>query len=112
MLNTFFGLLATEPPEVADTFIKDRVDWLTFNRLALIAAWQNPSLLPWIWELAGPKDILRWLGSYFSFTLNAVYLWLLGGLVPRLHPAPTTLAGRPISGSVAVVADPELCFEC
>ncbi|MBD1935363.1 NAD(P)/FAD-dependent oxidoreductase [Funiculus sociatus] len=90
MLNTFFGLLATEPPEVADTFIKDRVDWLTFNRLALIAAWQNPSLLPWIWELAGPKDILRWLGSYFSFTLNAVYLWLLGGwfpgLIQRLQP--------------------------
>jgi len=90
MLNTFFGLLATEPPEVADTFIKDRVDWLTFNRLALIAAWQNPSLLPWIWELAGPKDILRWLGSYFSFTLNAVYLWLLGGWFPgfiqRLQP--------------------------
>lgn len=41
MLNTFFGLLASEP-ETADTFIKDRTDWLTFNRLALKAASQNP----------------------------------------------------------------------
>jgi lycopene cyclase CruA len=32
MLNTFFGLLADEPAEVADNFIKDRCDWFTFNR--------------------------------------------------------------------------------
>src|SRR4028119_1360734 len=70
MLNTFFGLLADEPPAVADTFIKDRFSWLTFNRLALKAAWRNPALLPWIWEMAGAKDIFRWLGSYFSFTGN------------------------------------------
>ena len=43
MLNTFFGLLANEPPEVADTFIKDRTDWFTFNRLALIAARKKSS---------------------------------------------------------------------
>ena len=91
MLNTFFGLLATEPPEVADTFIKDRVNWLTFNRLALKAAWINPALLLWIWELAGAKDILRWLGSYFSFTRHALVVWLLGGWFPaalrRLQPS-------------------------
>jgi len=79
MLNTFFGLLASEPPEVADTFIKDRTDWLTFTRLALKAARTNPALLVWIWEMAGTKDIFRWLGSYFDFTLDAVKTWLLSG---------------------------------
>src|SRR5919199_6913321 len=82
MLNTFFGLLADEPQRVADNFIKDRFDWLTFNRLALKAAWKNPALLPWIWEMAGAKDIFRWLGSYFSFTGNAFVSWLLRGWFP------------------------------
>jgi len=90
MLNTFFGLLADEPPAVADNFIKDRFDWLTFNRLALKAARRNPALLPWIWELAGAKDVFRWLGSYLSFTANAlVSLFFRGwfpGLVRRLQP--------------------------
>lgn len=79
MLNTFFGLLANEPPEVADTFIKDRGDWLTFTRLALVAARKNPALLLWIWEMAGTKDLLRWLGSYLDFTLEAIKKLLLGG---------------------------------
>ncbi|MDJ1182349.1 NAD(P)/FAD-dependent oxidoreductase [Roseofilum casamattae] len=71
MLNTFFGLLADEPPEVADTFIKDRTTWLLFNRLALKAAFKNPALLWWIWQLAGPKDLARWLATYGSFTSKA-----------------------------------------
>ncbi|MFB2893240.1 NAD(P)/FAD-dependent oxidoreductase [Aerosakkonemataceae cyanobacterium BLCC-F50] len=83
MLNTFFGILAAEPQNVAETFIKDRFDWLTFNRLALIAARINPALLLWIWELAGAKDIFRWLGSYFTFTLNALISWLLSGWFPN-----------------------------
>lgn len=90
MLNTFFGLLADEPLAVADHFIKDRFDWLTFNRLALKAAWRNPALLPWIWELAGAKDVLRWLGSYLTFTRHALVSGLLGGWFPgfvrRLQP--------------------------
>jgi len=90
MLNTFFGLLADEPTAVADNFIKDRTDWLTFNRLALKAARRNPALLPWIWELAGPNDILRWLGSYLNFTLHALVSWLLKDWFPnflqRLQP--------------------------
>lgn len=90
MLNTFFGLLADEPLAVADNFIKDRVSWLTFNRLALKAAARNPALIPWIWELAGAKDFLRWLGSYFSFTGNAIASWLLKdwfpGFVRNLKP--------------------------
>ena len=82
MLNTFFGLLAGEPPAVADTFIKDRFDWLTFNRLALKAASKNPALLPWIWELAGYQDILRWLGSYFEFARSSLVSWLLAAWFP------------------------------
>ncbi len=68
MLNTFFGLLADSPPEVADTFIKDKTTWLMFTRLALKAATKNPTLLLWIWEMAGNKDLIRWLGSYWEFT--------------------------------------------
>jgi lycopene cyclase CruA len=77
MLNTFFGLLADEPPEVADNFIKDRCDWLTFNRLALKAASKNPALLLWIWQLAGFKDLVRWLGNYFNFGRHALVSALL-----------------------------------
>jgi lycopene cyclase CruA len=84
MLNTFFGLLANEPPVVADTFIKDRTEWLTFNRLALKAARINPALVLWIWELAGSKDLVRWVGSYLSFTGSAFKSWLLGGWFPPL----------------------------
>ena len=83
MLNTFFGLLADEPPQVADTFIKDRTDWFTFNRLALKAARKNPVLLLWIWEMAGSQDLIRWLGSYFDFTLDAIKNWLLAGWFPQ-----------------------------
>jgi len=84
MLNTFFGLLADEPPEVADNFIKDRCDWFTFNRLALKAARKNPALLLWIWELAGPKDLLRWVGNYFNFGCFALVSALLSSWFPRL----------------------------
>jgi lycopene cyclase CruA len=83
-LNTFFGLLANEPPEVADTFIKDRTNWLTFNRLALVAAKQNPALLWWIWQIAGAKDLFRWLGSYLVFTLTAIVNLLFSSWVPAL----------------------------
>ena len=82
MLNTFFGLLADEPPEVAETFIKDRTDWLMFTRLALKAARKNPALLLWIWEMAGSRDMVRWLGSYLDFTLDDLKNWLLGGWFP------------------------------
>ena len=83
MLNTFFGLLADEPPEVADTFIKDRADWLTFNRLALKAARKNPALILWIWEMAGSKDFIRWIGSYLAFTFDALKNFFLGGWLPK-----------------------------
>ncbi|MBD2196152.1 MULTISPECIES: NAD(P)/FAD-dependent oxidoreductase [Calothrix] len=79
MLNTFFGLLADEPLEVADNFIKDRCDWFTFNRLAIKAARKNPALLLWIWELAGPKDLLRWVSNYLNFGRYALVSALLNG---------------------------------
>ncbi len=90
MLNTFFGILAAEPIPVAETFIKDRSNWLTFNRLALKAARINPMLIVWIWELAGAKDFLRWVGSYLDFTISALIGFLLAGWFPtflrRLQP--------------------------
>jgi len=82
MLNTFFGILAAEPPDVAEAFIKDRVSWLAFNRMAIKAAWQNPSLLLWIWQLAGAKDLVRWLGSYIDFTTRAFVAALLQSWFP------------------------------
>lgn len=82
MLNTFFGLLAEVPPDVADRFIKDRVGWWMFNRMALTAAWKNPAMLLWIWQLAGPQDMLRWLGSYVDFTLQAFISALLAAWFP------------------------------
>lgn len=83
MLNTFFGLLAAEPPEVADTFIKDRTTWTMFTTLALKAASKNPTLLWWIWEMAGTKDLLSWLGSYAVFTADALTNGLFAGWFPQ-----------------------------
>jgi len=77
MLNTFFGLLADCPPEVADTFIKDRTTWGLFTRLALKAARQNPRLLLWIWQMAGSQDLLRWLLVYGDFSRDALARGLL-----------------------------------
>lgn len=84
MLNNFFGLLADEHPKVADNFIKDRFDWLTFNRLALKAAKKNPLLLLWIWELAGTRDLLRWTWNYIDFSRHAIISMLLNGWFQRL----------------------------
>ena len=80
ILNTFFGILAAEELVVAETFIKDRTDWLTFNRLAVQAAIKNPVLLLWILDFVSLGDIWRWLGSYFSFTMLALASWLFGWL--------------------------------
>lgn len=83
MLNTFFGLLADSPPEVADTFIKDRTSWLMFNKLAIVAARQNPLLITWIWEMAGAKDFMRWVGAYLAFTVDAILSMLIMGWLPQ-----------------------------
>ena len=83
MLNTFFGLLTDETSEVTDNFIKDRCDWFTFNRLALKAAMKNPALLLWIWQLAGWRDLLRWVGNYVSFARHAFISVILGIWLPQ-----------------------------
>ena len=80
MLNTFFGVLEQEPPAIAESFIKDRCSWLAFNRMALKAAWKNPSLLLWIWQLAGFKDISRWISSYLNYTVISLLSWLFSWL--------------------------------
>ncbi len=82
MLNTFFGILASESTDVAEGFIKDRFGWLTFNRMAIKAAFMNPTLLYWIWDLVGPKDMIRWLQSYWSFTVAAFINALLRAWFP------------------------------
>lgn len=84
MLNTFFGILEEEDPEVTEAFIKDRFGWLSLNRMALKAAFANPALLLWIWIVAGSKDLLRWLGSYWSFTVDAFGNALLQSWFPQL----------------------------
>jgi lycopene cyclase CruA len=90
MLNTFFGILAGETPEIADGFVKDRFGWLPFNRMAIKAAFTNPALLYWIWDLVGPKDMVTWLQSYWSFTVAAFVNALLQSWFPafvrRLQP--------------------------
>jgi lycopene cyclase CruA len=83
MLNTFFGLLADSSPDVAETFIKDRTTWLLFSRLAIKAARKNPQLLLWIWEMAGTKDLLRWLLVYFDFTRQSLVNLLLRFWYPQ-----------------------------
>ncbi len=83
MLNTFFGLLTDETPKVTDDFIKDRCDWFTFNRLALKAAMKNPTLLLWIWQLAGWQDLFRWVGNYVSFARHALVSLILGAWFPQ-----------------------------
>ncbi len=82
MLNNFFGILANGSPETAEAFIKDRITWRAFNGMALVAAWKTPTILFWIWDMAGPKDLLRWLGSYFDFTLTAFISSLIGAWFP------------------------------
>ena len=95
MLNTFFDVLATQPPDIAEAFIKDRVTWLRFNQMAIVAAVKNPALLLWIWEMAGAKDIVRWLGSYFNFGLNALLSWIFAGWFPKaLHRSQPWLEPR------------------
>lgn len=78
VLNTFFGVLALEPPQVADNFIKDRFDWWTFHRLALTAAIQNPLLLVWILDFITLKDIGQWFLTYLSFTWFSLISFLFG----------------------------------
>jgi lycopene cyclase CruA len=83
ILNTFFGVMATEEGSVSDRFIKDRLGWVMFNRLAIIAAVLNPKIIVWIWQMAGAQDMARWLISYFWFTVDAIFHALFGSWLPK-----------------------------
>jgi lycopene cyclase CruA len=78
ILNTFFGILADVDETIAETFIKDRIDWVTFNKLAIKAAIKNPKLLIWILDFVSLPEVLRWLISYLSFTIESLNGWLWG----------------------------------
>lgn len=80
MLNTFFGILESQPPEIGKAFMQDRADWLSFNGMALQTARTTPELLLWIWDMAGAADMIRWLGNYVNFTIVSLVGFLLGWL--------------------------------
>lgn len=80
ILNTFFGILADSPPEVAETFIKDKTDWLMFTGLALKAARTNPLLLVWILDFVNFKEVGLWSISYLNFTFLGLMSFLFGWL--------------------------------
>ncbi|MDJ0677686.1 MAG: flavin-dependent dehydrogenase [Calothrix sp. MO_167.B42] len=113
MLNNFFGLLVDEPSAITDNFIKDKFTWSTFNRLALKAARKNPALLPWILEMAGTKDMLRWSRNYVNFTVHALVSVLLNGwfsqflrqIEPWLEPRNPALWLRLLAIDYAVRVD-------
>jgi lycopene cyclase CruA len=84
MLNTFFGILAGESPDVAERFIKDQATWAEFNRMALTAATHNPAMLIWIFELAGFQDLCRWGLTYLNYTLQTFLSWVLSWLTTWL----------------------------
>lgn len=89
ILNVFFGILAEENETVAENFIKDRTDWVTFTTLALKAARKNPRLLIWILEFVTPQEVMRWLLSYLNFSIASLNGWLfawLPVLSRRLQP--------------------------
>jgi lycopene cyclase CruA len=50
--------------------------------LALKAAVMNPRLVPWIWEQAGTRDFIRWIGSYLWFAVESMIAWCLRGWFP------------------------------
>jgi lycopene cyclase CruA len=98
ILNTFFGIMAEEDPKVVDDFIKDRAGWLAFNRMAVRAAFKNPMLLVWIWQLTGFSYFLRWFPSYLEFTAHSFLGWTMGGWFPallwRLEPSLKSFSPR------------------
>ncbi len=83
-LNSFFGIMATESPEVVDDFIKDRAGWLPFNRMALKTAAQTPQVLVWIWQAVGWQGFREWIPTYLAYTRSALVAYLLGGWMPQL----------------------------
>ncbi|WP_083621998.1 NAD(P)/FAD-dependent oxidoreductase [Planktothrix serta] len=80
ILNTFFGVLAIAPQDIAETFIKDRTTWWIFTKLALKAARINPLLLVWILDFITLGEVLRWTKNFILFMALSVVSFLFGWL--------------------------------
>ena len=83
-LNTFFGILSEEPPELVDQFIKDRGSWAFMTRTAVKAGIKTPMIPVWVLKSIGAKDFIKWVGTYITFTMAALMSFLLAGWVPNL----------------------------
>lgn len=84
ILNNYFGILAESPAELVDTFIKDRLGWVEFNKLAIKAAFKNPAMLAWVIEVIDLQVLLEWLPTYLRFTWDSLVNSILGAWVPPL----------------------------
>lgn len=83
-LNTFFGVLTEESPQLVDDFIKDRGSWGFMTRNALIAGWRNPMIPVWVVQSMGWSDFFSWVRTYVTFTWAALLSFLFGGWFPDL----------------------------
>lgn len=84
ILNAFFGVLSTEPPDQVDDFIKDRGGWLFMTRTILKAGIRMPKIPWWVMRAIGPKELLSWVPTYLTFTWAALMSFLFGGWLPTL----------------------------
>ena len=84
ILNAFFGVLSTEPPDQVDDFIKDRGGWLFMTRTILKAGVRMPKIPWWVMRAIGIQELLRWVPTYLTFTWAALMSFLFSGWLPEL----------------------------
>ncbi len=84
ILNTYFDILADSPAEIVDTFIKDRLSWFEFNKLALRAAYKNPLMLAWVLDIVGIESFIAWLPTYVRFSRDSLMSAALASWLPAL----------------------------
>ncbi|WP_299409003.1 flavin-dependent dehydrogenase [Acaryochloris sp. IP29b_bin.148] len=84
ILNAFFGVLSTEPPDEVDDFIKDRGGWLFMTRTILKAGLRMPKIPWWVARAIGFKELFSWVPTYFTFTWAALLSFLFSGWLPQL----------------------------
>lgn len=84
ILNAFFGVLSTEPPDQVDDFIKDRGGWLFMTRTILKAGLRMPKIPWWVAHAIGLKELLKWGPTYLAFTWTAVLSLIFSGWLPQI----------------------------
>lgn len=84
ILNAFFGVLKTEPPDQVDDFIKDRGGWLFMTRTILKAGVRMPKIPWWVARAIGLQELLSWVPTYLTFTWTAILSFLFSGWLPQL----------------------------